>query len=91
MDALAGKIAQRLVHRALARDAVQAREARPFDAQAEMRLAAAVVVGVAVMLGAVVAEDEISAGKGRGEQAFHLFLYGTGATHGVDHRSIVAK
>src|SRR3546814_4383806 len=40
MDALAGQVAERLVDRALARHAIHSGEARPYDGQAEMRLAA---------------------------------------------------
>src|SRR3546814_20573909 len=57
------------------------REARPLDRQAEMRFAAAVVAGMAVMLRAVVAEGEIRIGKSGGKQPFHLALHWTFFAH----------
>ena len=56
-----------------------------------MRFARSVIAGMAMMLGAVVAEGEIGVGKGCAEQAFHLLLRGAFAAHGVDHKRFVAK
>src|SRR3546814_5175177 len=70
MDALSRQVAERLVHNALAGDTVHSGKTRPFDGQAEMRLAAAVVAHMAMMARAVVTEGEIRVGKGCGEQAF---------------------
>src|SRR3546814_4015988 len=75
--ALTRQVAERPVHHPLARDAILPREARPLDRQAEMRFAAAVVAGMAVMLRAVVAEGEIRIGKSGGKQPFHLALHWT--------------
>src|SRR3546814_19378494 len=74
--ALTRQVAERPVHHPLARDAILPREARPLDRQAEMRFAAAVVAGMAVMLRAVVAEGEIRIGKSGGKQPFpHAFVW----------------
>src|SRR3546814_4496007 len=86
MDALSRQVAERLVHNALAGDTVHSGKTRPFDGQAEMRLAAAVVAHMAMMARAVVTEGEIRVGKGCGEQAFHLLLHGAFVAHGVDHK-----
>ena len=79
--ALARQVAERLVHRTLARDAVLAGKSRPFDRQAEMRFAAAVVAGMAVMFRAVVAEGEGGVRKSGGDPPFHLALYWTFVRH----------
>ena len=46
-----------------------------------MRFAAAVIAGVAVMLGAVVIQGEIGVGESRGEQRFHFALGWTFLRH----------
>src|SRR3546814_19000375 len=91
MDALAGQVAERLVDRALARHAIHSGEARPSDGQAAMRLAAAVVAGMAMLARAVVAEGELSVGKGRGEADFHRLLHGAVVSAGFDHYHPNAK
>src|SRR3546814_12123660 len=68
--ALTRQVAERPVHHPLARDAILPREARPLDRQAELRFAAAVVAGMAVMLRTVVAQCAIRIGKSGGKQPF---------------------
>src|SRR5690606_33307297 len=81
VDALSGQIAERLVHRALTRDARLPGKARPFDREAEMRFAAAVVPRMAMMLRAVVAESEGSTRKSSGKQPLHFALHWTFFAH----------
>src|SRR5690606_8976167 len=69
------------VDRALTRDARLPGKARPFDREAEMRFAAAVVPRMAMMLRAVVAESEGSTRKSSGKQPLHFALHWTFFAH----------
>ena len=67
MDALAHQVAERGGHRTLALEAVETSEGLLFDFHREMALAAAVVAGMAPVLGAVVDHREPGRSEGGGQ------------------------
>ncbi len=72
MDALLHQISQRLVHCALPLDPVHILELQRDDFHREMAFAAAVISGMAVMLGAVVDDTQMDGTEGLGEAFFNF-------------------
>ena len=74
MDSLPGNVTQRCVDHALALEAGDAGKGRALDLHGEMRFAAAVIAGMAVVTGAVVGDFEPAGREGVAQQpAYFLF------------------
>lgn len=72
MDALLHQVAQRLVHRALPLNPVHIFKLQRDDFDGEVALAAAIIPGMAAMLGAVIDDAQMDWPKGFGQSLFNF-------------------
>jgi hypothetical protein len=95
MDALAGQIAERTVHHALAFQSADAGKGRRLNLDAKMAFAGAVIAGMPAMLGTVIADDQAgwreAFGKAGGDFGFdgsvcHVFSFSK--TDGMGKRCV---
>lgn len=85
VDPLAGNIAQGGVHQALALQAGNADKGLAFDLDGKVRLAAAVVAGMSVMVGAIVDDSKVGGRKGFAEKPLHFLFNRSGHVFHLEH------
>jgi hypothetical protein len=84
MDALAGDVAERGVHQALALKARDTGEGSAFDIDGEMRFAGSVIAHVTRVTGGIVDDVKISGGEGGFEKLPHFLC--DRSVHGLPFR-----